>query len=94
MGLLSGGPTFGGIFIFEIWWAYYPVSLVSSGLSYGILRYFAGEYRKMHIKRNIRTIIINNKNSSQCKVISTSILNNLMYFTSCSVYLKNNGIAI
>ena len=39
MGLLLGGPTLGGIFIFEIWWAYYPVGLLSSGLTYGILRY-------------------------------------------------------
>ena len=39
MGLLSGGLTFGGIFIFEIWWAYYPVGLLSGGLTYGILRY-------------------------------------------------------
>ena len=39
MGLHPGGPTFGGIFIFEIWWAYYPVGLLSCGLTYGILRY-------------------------------------------------------
>ena len=39
MVLLSGGPTFGGIFISEIWWAYYPVGLLSGGPTYGILRY-------------------------------------------------------
>ena len=39
MGLLSGGPTFSGIFISEIWWAYYPVGLLFGGLTYGILRY-------------------------------------------------------
>ena len=39
VGLLSGGPTFGGIFFFEIWWAYYQVGLLSGGLTYGILRY-------------------------------------------------------
>ena len=42
MGLLLGGPTFGGIFFFEIWWAYYPVGLLSGGLTYGILRYLPG----------------------------------------------------
>ena len=40
MGLLSGGPTFGGIFHFKIWWAYYSVGLLSGGLTYGILRYY------------------------------------------------------
>ena len=50
MGLLSGGPTFGGIFISEIWWAYYPVGLLSGGLTYGILRYII---LWMHISSSI-----------------------------------------
>ena len=52
MGLLLGGLTFGGIFFFEIWWAYYPVGLLSGGLTYGILRYCNREHQTyLHVRK-------------------------------------------